>query len=257
MPLARVATWVPMGALGAFVRAFYPRVEPELARLGGYVPRGGVAVDAGGWLGPWTQRLTRYADQVVTIEADGGLAAYLKATFPGVTVVHAAASDRAGEITLWVPPGGARPGTSSVTPQRAAASGPLPGTASTQQSGQRVARLPIDDLALTDVRFIKLDVEGHELPALDGAAKTIQRDRPHILLELEERHQPLGPVLDRLASWGYRGFVMPHREWIPLERFDLAGHQRAAIRRVEQSFVRRLVWPYPRYVNTVLFRPAG
>jgi hypothetical protein len=30
----------------------------------------------------------------------------------------------------------------------------------------------------------------------------------------------------------------------------------ASIRRVDQSFVRRLLWPRPRYINMVLFRPA-
>jgi FkbM family methyltransferase len=43
--------------------------------------------------------------------------------------------------------------------------------------------LPIDELALTDVRGIKIDLQGHDLEALKGAAKTIARDRPLVLFE--------------------------------------------------------------------------
>jgi FkbM family methyltransferase len=42
----------------------------------------------------------------------------------------------------------------------------------------------LDSHALTDVRFIKVDVEGSERVVLDGARATIARDRPVMLLEL-------------------------------------------------------------------------
>jgi hypothetical protein len=43
--------------------------------------------------------------------------------------------------------------------------------------------LPIDDLELAEVRGIKIDLQGHDLEALRGAAKTIARDRPLVLFE--------------------------------------------------------------------------
>ncbi len=41
----------------------------------------------------------------------------------------------------------------------------------------------IDSFALADASFIKIDVEGYELPVLEGASETINRCRPLILLE--------------------------------------------------------------------------
>jgi FkbM family methyltransferase len=38
-----------------------------------------------------------------------------------------------------------------------------------------VARVTIDSLDLSDVRFMKLDVEGHELAALRGAARRLSQ----------------------------------------------------------------------------------
>jgi FkbM family methyltransferase len=232
---------VPLRAVGVTVRAFYPRIEPELAQHGEIMPRGGTALDVGAWFGPWSRRMIRYADRVVALEAHPDLAALLRSALPAVEVVHAAASDEPGHIDLRVPRGGPAVGISSVAEE----AGGLPVT---------VPRITIDSLGLTDVRFIKMDIEGHELAALRGARSTVERDRPAILLELEQRLQPVTPVVELLTSWGYAGQVRPADRWIPLADFDLVAHQRATIRRVHQSFARRLVWTRPRYVNMVLFR---
>ena len=50
---------VPPRAIAAAMCRLYPRVEPELARLAQYMPRGGTAVDVGAWYGPWTRRMAR------------------------------------------------------------------------------------------------------------------------------------------------------------------------------------------------------
>src|SRR4051812_48558613 len=44
-----IASFVPERPLGALIRAVYPRIEPELGLLADFVPRGGTAIDVGGW----------------------------------------------------------------------------------------------------------------------------------------------------------------------------------------------------------------
>ena len=65
-----------------------------------------------------------------------------------------------------------------------------------------VQKIPIDVLGLTRVDFIKIDVEGMELEALEGARKTIERDRPSLLVETIKSDR------ERLRTWmldhGYR-----------------------------------------------------
>lgn len=240
---SRIAAALPSRVVAAAVRVAYPRVEPELARLASYAPRDGTALDVGAWYGPWTRGLRRLADRVVAVEPAAELARCVAAAYPDVRVVEAVASDRPGTAELFVPTGGPGVGTSSVEH----GDGPA----------VTVARTTVDDLGLTDVRFVKLDVEGHELPALHGGEQTIRRDRPLLLIELEERIQPVEPVLTLLHGWGYRPYVMPAGRWLPLADFDLVAHQRTALDRVAQSFARRVVDPRPRYVNMVLFRPEG
>jgi len=49
--------------------------------------------------------------------------------------------------------------------------------------------IPLDSLGLEEVGLIKLDIEGHEYYALQGAQDTIQRCRPVILCEEKARLQ--------------------------------------------------------------------
>jgi FkbM family methyltransferase len=247
-----IADHVPEGVLAATLRRLYPLAEPELARLGSYGPRGGTQLDVGVWYGPWTRKLRARAERVVAIEANPTLAARLRHTYPDVTVVGAAASDHEGEATLYLPHGGqALAGVASLDPTAAALTR-LPG----QARSELVRRITIDGLDLHDVRLIKLDIEGHELAALRGAERTIRRDRPMLLVELEARYQDVSIVVSLLESWGYRALVMPDRRWIPLHDFDLVTHQRAALPVAESSFLRRITPPRPRYVNLVRFDPA-
>jgi FkbM family methyltransferase len=237
---------VPGRAFAAVMRAVYPRLEPELACLATWAPRGGTAVDVGAWYGPWTVRLSRLAGQVVSIEPNPALAAAVRAGCPAAQVVEAAASDHDGTARLWLPPGGrGAEGTASLEHAGAA-----------ENAGRfiTVRRVTIDGLGLTGVRFIKMDIEGHETAALRGAEQTIKRDAPMLMLELETRHQPIDDVIGTLAGWGYQGEVLAGRSWVPLPAFDLAAHQAANAHVAARGMLGRLARPGERYINLVRFQ---
>ncbi len=234
---------LPDPVLARAIRRVYPRVEPELRRLAELTTGHGTVLDVGAWYGPWSYRLRRRADRMVAVEPNPRLAGVLRATLPGVEVVQAALGAQVGAARLWIPNAGrGREGIASLTPS----AGP----------GTTVRVVTLDSLGLTDLRFVKLDVEGHELPALRGGELTIRRDRPTLLIELEARMQPVEPVLDLLAGWGYAASVLLDGRWRGLAGFDLVGHQRQAAVALRQGLARRVVLPRPRYVNLVRFVPA-
>lgn len=92
----------------------------------------------------------------------------------------------------------------------------------------------LDDLALGDIGFIKIDVEGFEQQVLDGARQTIARDRPVLLIELEERFtgQPIESSVARVESMGYRGMFLRRGRLTAVTEFDGdRDHRRPAHRR--------------------------
>lgn len=236
-----VAGLLPEPVLAGIVRRVYPRVEPELRRLAELTTGGGIVLDVGAWYGPWSYRLRRHAARTVAVEPNPRLAGVLRATLPGVEVVEAALGDRADSVRLWIPVAGRRrEGIASLTPSG--------------EHSTTVRMVTLDSLGLTDLRFVKVDVEGHELAVLRGGEQTIRRDRPTLLVELEARIQRIAPVVELLERWGYTASVLVGDRWRDLAGFDLAGHQRDAAAALHQGLARRAVWPRPRYVNLVRFR---
>jgi hypothetical protein len=81
------------------------------------------------------------------------------------------------------------------------------------------------------VRFVKCDVEGHELAVLRGA-EAVLAHRPSILVEIEQRHQdnPIEDVFRHLAERGYEGYVEHGRRLRPLSEFDVQRDQIAHLK---------------------------
>jgi len=67
--------------------------------------------------------------------------------------------------------------------------------------GGFVPQLRIDDLNLPACDLIQLDIEGHELKALKGAANTIEKFKPVICLEIA--HGSDTELLKYLSQFGY------------------------------------------------------
>ncbi len=57
------------------------------------------------------------------------------------------------------------------------------GASKISKNGRICAAISIDSLDINDLLLIQLDVEGHELPALIGAKRTIEKNRPVIAIE--------------------------------------------------------------------------
>lgn len=74
-------------------------------------------------------------------------------------------------------------------------------------AGESVRVVPLDDLAPADTRLIKLDVEGHEVDALRGAAKLLQRRQAIWLVEANRSNpESAAQTAEIFTKAGYRLF---------------------------------------------------
>ncbi len=85
----------------------------------------------------------------------------------------------------------------------------------------------LDDLGLEPIGFMKIDVEGHEQAVLRGAAAVLERDRPNLLIEVENRHRQdaVNTVIHYLSDLGYQAYFLLGRHLKPISAFDPTTHQ--------------------------------
>lgn len=208
--------------IGLPLRAWrnYPQVHglnAPASALQRLVPVGRGAVDAGANRGVYAFLIARRAKHVYAFEPHPALSRYLRrAKVSNITVFDVALSDTSGEGLLRVPEvdGEATLGAHVDADKAISLS-------------VRLARL--DDFALADIGFLKIDVEGHELHVLRGAAETIRRSRPIVFIEVERRYQTgsVDAVFDYLTgslSYAY-GYAWRRGRLLPLTDFEVDRDQ--------------------------------
>jgi FkbM family methyltransferase len=64
-----------------------------------------------------------------------------------------------------------------------------------------------DSFNLSNIGFIKMDVEGHELEALNGLTELIQREKPLLFIEIHKIHPKSEETFKRVMSFGYKKVI--------------------------------------------------
>jgi FkbM family methyltransferase len=183
-----------------------------------------VSVDIGADVGQFAIAMLGSSRSVIAFEPRPtqakSLAAMFGAVGAAVRVESAALSDERGLTTMRVLE--SAPGRSTIDSHNT-----LTDADSGRVSAIEVPVIRLDDLQLDHVGFVKIDVEGHELAVLRGAADTLKRNRPALFIEAEERHHPhaVAVITEFLAGLGYTGYFEVDGVRRAVEEFDVAEYQ--------------------------------
>ena len=206
------------------------RYEPnEFSWLSRVLKPGMTFVDVGANLGLYTlfaARRVSESGRVIAIEPSSREMRALRKdvelnSLKNIYPLHVAVSDRAGEVELLI-----------ASPRHAGHNTLGAFGYDTQLANrEKVSIGRLDDVlesaSVRRVDVMKMDIEGAELAALKGAAVTLERDHPTMLLELSDRalnpqNASSAEVLALLANHGYEmyGFDGTSGSPAPLQRRD-------------------------------------
>ena len=167
--------WLPdeethiSGYFGAVGQAMYQPVHQQTAIKRCTSFR--TAVDIGAHVGLWARGLTEKFDKVICFEPCNEFADILLKNAPKVHALHRCALGwREGQVAMAIQ----ADNTGATHVDRG-----KPGL---------VPMYPLDDFKLTNVDFIKIDVEGYELDVIKGGFDTFKDNDPVVIVEQKERY---------------------------------------------------------------------
>ncbi|MDE2200307.1 MAG: FkbM family methyltransferase [Rhodospirillales bacterium] len=192
------------GPVGTWYGAYkaYRWGDPYIRLVASLADRARLAIDVGAHLGDYTFFMRRHAAGCVAFECNPALVAHLRRRFAGSIDLRAdAVSSQAGTATLRIPrevdTGLGRATIESANPLDRDFSG---------FDLVTVRTVTLDEAVNRPVGLIKIDVEGHEMAVLHGAARILRDDKPNLIVELEDRHAPgcTAAAFEFLGQLGYR-----------------------------------------------------
>lgn len=182
---------------------------------------GRVVLDIGANKGWYCLELAQVAKRVVAFEPNPLLAEELKTLMEcspyNVEVKCLALSDHSGKAELRIPV--KRTGSATLDTDNRHVN-ELQKSEEVRTVSVKLERL--DDVDVGHIDTVKIDVEGHQLPLLEGARKTLEQYKPEILIEVDDRHR-VGSV-QAVDGWmravGYRGYYLLGPALMPMELFQ-------------------------------------
>lgn len=194
---------------------------------------GGTVIDVGASWGLFTYHLARRvgkSGRVYSFEPHPDNAPMLwklAQARPYVRFEPVAVSDEVGRAELLIP----RQQSRLVTAQASLSHG-------FDGQGVDVEKVEVPTVRLDDeiapgvqADFVKIDVEGHEMSVLRGGASLLRRNRPPILIEIEQRHLsvPIDDVFGQLENFGYQLFYVGQTALRPIAEFDVERDQMSMV----------------------------
>lgn len=232
--------------------------ERELRFVSSMLSQHRVAIDIGAHVGLYTHVLARGSQRVIAFEPHPTCALYLQnLALKRCAIAALAISDRSGSATLRVP--GEHDDENRALSTIHSSNDFKAGVNCSDESVYRVETSTLDDalkgrlLPSDSVGFIKIDVEGHELPVLKGAEATITMHRPMLLIEIESRH---GGAIEETFAWlqqhGYAAFALGDDNALSL----ISAEQLLSLQSSERLLLKKTRPRYFGYVNNIFFVPA-
>ena len=206
----------------------YFRYSNDLRHLNKFCNSKKLSIDIGANVGKYTIFLMNLSKTVICFEANPLVCDYLNNLFRGknVKIINFGLGSKREKLYLKVPYAGSQMLHGLASFKNDFKNVSWKEKMVTNIKSIAVEIRPLDEFKFENIGFIKIDVEGFEEEVLLGAEKTIAKNKPNILIELEERHHVnIYKVFEKLISMGYKGYFCYHKDLIDISNFDINKFQ--------------------------------
>lgn len=191
---------------GIYKAYMLDKPEAELQHLERLLTNRRVAIDVGANVGVWTYKMANLFDEVVSFEMNEDCYRHIEAHgHANIKLYKHGLSNQEKQVTLYLPVlknGFISHGWATIEDSRKDA-------LFEDWLERKYVVKPLDSYELRQVDFIKIDVEGHELPVVEGAMETIRANKPVLVIETSADNLPV--LVERLSPLRYA--VQPLREF--------------------------------------------
>ncbi|MCX8522990.1 FkbM family methyltransferase [Chryseobacterium formosus] len=195
-------------------------VEPELVWIKEYLQNDAVIFDIGANVGTFLYQFENKLNHknIFAFEPNKKLNIRLKRLFPSMNVSSVALSDENTTAKFKVP----------IIKGKIVASRGTLNTSYKEKDEENSYTETVEVVKLDDwtkskkvnkIDFIKIDVEGNEMKTLFGGKETIQKFKPTLMVEMEQRHheQPIWNEISEVENWGFESHYL-NRKTFTLEK---------------------------------------
>ena len=192
------------------------QTEPEICILDDLVSQDRASIDIGIYRGIYSYHLLKCSEFVYAFEANSLLMDKIKKSFKNINnikIENLAISSSSGIAELKIPFRDKKVeydyeqkyqlGIASIHSEN--------DLGNLSYHSINVKKIALDEYQFKHkIGFIKIDVEGHELDIIRGAKNLLKRDKPNLLVEIEERHTGISPeqVIREIKGHGYKCFIL-------------------------------------------------
>ena len=208
--------------------------EREIRILNKLVDKKKGSIDIGVYRGVYSYFLAQYSDFVYAFEANPLLHSKLNSSFKrhhNIKLENLAVSDKEGYTTLRIP-------IRDIKADYDADQKYKLGIATIHSRNElqnenfetldKIQTVSLDSYEFQHpIGFMKIDVEGHELEILKGANNFFEKNKPTMLIEIEERHSglPREEIISYIENIGYATFYVNEQfEVIPVKNIELVSN---------------------------------
>ena len=207
-------------------------MEPELLLIKSILKKGSVVLDIGANVGEYIYIFEKTkAKKIFAFEPIPKLFDKLKSMFKSAEIFDYAVSDRNGKAILKIPEINDNTFLSRATLK----------TDYLEPGENGCSKLNVNTISLDNffnkynynlkkLDFIKIDVEGNENKVIDGAYNTIEKFKPMLMVEIEQRHHKndIKRIFQTLLKKDYEYFFysLDKKQFIHGSVFSVSKHQK-------------------------------